>query len=135
MTAGTFAYVDASAFVKLVVPEPESDAMTRAIAEWPRAVSSALLTVEVRRAGTRAGADRIGIERALAAVTLLPVTAEVRERAAGLPPPGLRTLEALHLASALLVRTELGAFFAYDRRLADAAAAAGLEAQSPQPSG
>jgi hypothetical protein len=73
----------------------------------------------VRRAG--AVVARLG---------LVELGDEVIERAAGLNPPILRTLDAIHLATALSLGEEIGSFCAYDPRLADAAASARMDVTS-----
>jgi uncharacterized protein len=59
------------------------------------------------------------------------LSAGIADAAAKLEPPSLRTLDAVHLASALSLGDDLGAFVAYDRRLAEAAEAAGIEVLAP----
>jgi predicted nucleic acid-binding protein len=120
--------------VKLVVREAESDALQAAAAGWTRWVSSAIAGVEVRRAALRAGDDpalRERAQRVLGACALLAVDAPVLERAAELAPSRLRSLDAIHLASALSLGDDLGAFAAYDQPLVDAARAAGIPVIAP----
>jgi len=62
---------------------------------------------------------------------LLPIDRAIVERAASIVPTELRSLHAVHLASALSVETGLTAFVAYDNRLTAAAAEAGLTVVSP----
>lgn len=127
-------YLDSSALVKLVLPESETEALLEALREWPDRVSSEIASVEVPRAARRASDDRAVHRRAaqvIAGVHLLRLGDAVLQRAASLGPPELRTLDALHLSSALHVCDELGAFVAYDRALCAAAAAAGLETIQP----
>jgi uncharacterized protein len=128
----SFAYLDTSAFVKLVVREPESDALVRALDEWPRRVSSSLLVVEAVRAAARVSEDASNrAEALLAGVTLLPPDLDLLRSAARLAPARLRSLDAIHLATALSLGAELGAFFAYDERLRAAAHAASIPPASP----
>ena len=125
-------YLDSSAIVKLIVPEPETGALLELLAEWPERVSSALARVEVSRAVKRAGDDPIAMQRTgevLDRLSLIRIDAEVLSAAANMPPTELRTLDAIHLASALRVGAR--EMLVYDRRLADAAEAAGLEVLSP----
>jgi uncharacterized protein len=130
--APSLAYLDASAFVKLVVREPESDALARALADWPRRVSSSLLVVEAVRAAARVSEEaRDRADALLAGVTLLPPDLDLLHAAARLAPALLRTLDAIHLATALSLGSELGAFFAYDDRLLVAAEAARVPVESP----
>lgn len=95
-------------------------------------MSSALLSVEAIRACARYGpAFAHAAAQALDAVALLPLDDAVLERAAWLEPSELRTLDALHLATALSVSDELGVVLTYDERLAAAAREAGLNVRSP----
>lgn len=128
-----FAYIDASAFVKLFVEEPESEAMARAIdADWGNFVASEILAVEVFRAALRIGGEAPAeVTRLLRRVILRPLSAGVRDRACRIGTPELRALDALHLATALSPEIEIGAIFTYDRRLAQASADAGLRVLAP----
>lgn len=126
------AYADSSALVKLAVAEPETAALVDALEAFEAVVSSDLAAVEVTRAARRA-AGRAG-ERAARAVLdrvgLLRIDGAVLRRAAALDPPALRSLDALHVASALEVGDPL-TVLAYDERLIAAARAAGLACASP----
>ncbi|MGH2797642.1 MAG: type II toxin-antitoxin system VapC family toxin, partial [Thermoleophilaceae bacterium] len=129
-TARTFAYLDASAFVKLVVREPESDALVGALEDWPRRVSSSLLVVEAVRAAARVSRDALRrAELLLAGVTLLPPDLDLLRSAARLAPVALRSLDSIHLATAVSLGAELGPFFVYDERLRAAAADASIDVQ------
>ena len=130
---GELAYLDTSAYVKLVLREPESAALAHALERWPARISSALLRVEAERACLRYGAEP-WVERArtgFGALALLPLDDDVLAAAARLQPPGLRSLDALHLATALSVGRRLGVLFSYDERLCAAAAAAGIAVERP----
>ena len=125
-------YLDTSAFFKLVVDEPESRAIRRALDPARGLVSSALLVVESRRAAMRyADTAATRVRSALSGVTLLPVDDATLERAAALEPPRLRSLDAIHLATALSLGGDLDCFYCYDARLADAAAALDLRVSGP----
>jgi predicted nucleic acid-binding protein len=131
-TGRTFAYLDASAFVKLVIEEPESNALVSALEEWPRRVSSTLLVVEAVRASARISEEASRrAEALLAGVTLLPADLDLLRSAARLAPARLRSLDAIHLATGLSLGAELGAFFAYDDRLRAAAEQATIPVESP----
>jgi len=92
-----------------------------------------LLGAEAIRACARYGRDYADDARAwLEGVSLLPLDDAVLDVATSLSPSTLRTLDALHLATALTVQTEIGAFFTYDRRLAEAAASHGLSVLYPE---
>jgi predicted nucleic acid-binding protein len=125
-------YLDTSAFIKLVLSEPESAALRRELA-GRELVSSALLTVEGRRAARRYGEPAAKRARAaLAAVTLIPLDEPILEAAAELDPAGLRSLDALHLATVTsLPEGDLDRLYCYDTRLADAARALGVEVSQP----
>lgn len=127
-------YLDASALVKLVAPEPESEALAAAIEDAAAFVSSVVAAVEVRRAAARVGADGGALERAdrvMGRVDLLWLDADLLERAARLGHASLGTLDAIHLASALSLGDELAAFVAYDDPLRRAAEASGLPVSAP----
>ena len=128
------AYVDTSAFVKLLVREPESTALRSALREWPRRASSSLLRVELVRVIRRAGLPAV-VGRArqqLRALHLIRLGDDVLDRAADLQPPGLRSLDAIHLASALTLADDLGTIVTYDDRLVSAATFLGLSTTSPR---
>ena len=128
-----FAYMDASAFVKLFVAEPESAAVSRAIdTSWPHIVASEVLAIEAFRAALRVGGEAPAeVARLLRRVVLRPLSAEIRDSACRIGTPGLRALDAIHLATALSREVEIGAFFTYDRRLAQAGMEAGLRVLAP----
>jgi predicted nucleic acid-binding protein len=124
-------YLDASAFVKLVRSGPESSALRRELA-GRELLSSALLTVEGRRAARRYGelaARRARV--ALTAITLVPLDDAILQAAAELEPAELRSLDAVHLATVLSLGEGLERLFCYDARLKDAAQALGIEVSQP----
>jgi uncharacterized protein len=126
------AYIDSSALVKLVIPEPESAALRAELARWERHVSSALVRVEVVRACARVDARARGIaEEVVRALDLVAVDDELLDRAARVDPSALRSLDAIHVASALLVSDGLGVVIAYDERLTQAMTAVGLPTAAP----
>lgn len=128
------AYLDTSAFVKLVVREPGSAALRRALAGHGRFAASRLMAAEaaraIRRTGNGAAMERL--PAVLRGVALVEVDAELLRAAAVLDPPELRTLDAIHLATALALGGDLAALYTYDDRLADAALAIGLPVASPR---
>ena len=131
--SGSVAYLDTSAFVKLVVAEPESSALRRALQRWPQRASATLLRTETTRALRRAGQSAaIGAARRLmAGLSLVRIDEPLLDRAGDLEPSDLRSLDAIHLAAALSVGTDLGVFLTYDERLARAAQAQGLVVAAP----
>jgi uncharacterized protein len=127
-------YLDSSALLKLLFEESESAALTLWIAEQADTpmVSSELAKVEVIRATRRLDADVVPAARALVSqLDLVPLSGALIEEAADAGEPVLRTLDAIHLASALSIRVELTALVAYDNRLLAAAEAAGIEPIRP----
>ena len=130
-------FVDSSALFKLVKFEPESSAFSSFVGDTDL-VGSELLLTEVRRAAITQSAlephpnDDELFSRAewiCSQVSLVPVDAEVLIAAGGLRPASLRSLDAIHLASALI--SEADVFISYDRRQAEAAREAGLNVVTP----
>lgn len=127
-------YLDSSALVKLVFEEAESDVLTNWLAEREETpkISSQISTIEVVRTCRRRDADAVGDARqVLAGLDLLPLAADLVEQATLVGPPELRSLDAIHLASALSLRAEVIAFVVYDARLGSAAIEVGLPVASP----
>jgi predicted nucleic acid-binding protein len=128
------AYLDTSAVVKLVVRERETAALRRELRHWPRRASSSLLRVELMRAIKRAGLPRLvaPARRHLSAISLIRMDEALLDRASDLDPASLRSLDAIHLASALTLRSDLGVVVTYDDRLLQGAAVLGLPTASPR---
>jgi predicted nucleic acid-binding protein len=126
------AYVDASAFVKLILPEPETAALVAALERAGRAVASELLEVEALRATSRAGSDLATARAQLEAVRLVPLSTAIRATAAELRPPSMRSLDAVHVATALNLRERLTGLYTYDERMARAAEDVGLDVYAPR---
>lgn len=131
--SATVAYLDASAAVKLLVPEPETPALRTALAPMAATVSSELLEVELRCVARRRGApDLLGrVDRLLETIDLLPYAPAVRTRAGEPFAPPQRALDAIHLASALQLSIDGLVVLTYDHEQADAAAAMGLAVGAP----
>lgn len=130
-------YLDASALVKLVKREPETDALRSHLVQRDLAVaSSSIAAIELNRAVLRTGGEALVLDRArqvIAELDLLPVDQGIVESASAIEPAALRTLDAVHLASALRIGDGLVEFVCYDGRLSEAARAAGLPVSSPAP--
>lgn len=126
-------YVDASALVKLVLREPESEALRAFMMAHPGPLTSRIASVEVRRAIGRAieALDEAAFAAVWERVEVIEFDAAIADSAARLGPRTIRSFDAIHLASALAVADELDAFVTYDARLAEAAAKAGLTVRSP----
>jgi predicted nucleic acid-binding protein len=127
------AYLDTSAFLKLIVAEAESAALRRFLLRWPEHVSAALLRTEAIRALRRSGYDaRVGAARRLVrAMRLMRLDEPLLDRAGDLHPARMRSLEAVHLAAALTLGSDLGVLVTYDQRLAEAAREHGLPVHAP----
>ena len=127
-------YLDSSALVKLVVREPESVALLTFLREHGERASSTLALTEVPRALRRAGFGRVEGRRAravLGGVALVDADRHILLAAAALEPPTLRTLDAIHLATALTLGRDLAALVTYDRQLTEAAGRAQVEVAAP----
>lgn len=128
-------YLDTSAFVKLVIPEPETDSLVAALAGKVRLVASEILEVEALRAARRAAGESgaTAARAQLAGVRLLPLTAPIRKLACELEPNTLRSLDAIHVATALDLGERLTCMCTYDTRMTSAASEAGLLVHAPVP--
>ena len=127
-------YLDTSALAKLVVAEPETDALRAWLAADDRnPVSCDLARTELMRAVRRLAPDRVITTRAvLDAVTLFQLPTATFEEAGRLEPHLMRSLDAIHLASALSLGDDLDGLVTYDDRLADAAKANGVSVVAPR---
>lgn len=121
-------YLDSSALVKLVRDERETRSLLVELGGWPGRATSIVGEVEVHRVALRAGVDAGAV---LAALAIVELDQPVRRLAATVGSASLRSLDAIHLATALSLRDDLGAFCCYDRRLGADAEAAGLTVLSP----
>jgi uncharacterized protein len=127
------AYIDASALVKLFKAEPETVALREALGDWPVQVASELIRVEAICTARRLDDEDV-LTRAMQAVeqiNLIPLTPEIVERATDAYTPTLRAMDAIHLATALTIRDDLGAMFVYDSDLHAAAHAHNLNPLAP----
>lgn len=126
-------YLDTSALVKLVVVEAESEALSLWLRETERVpVACDLVRTELMRAVRRVAPELTSQAReVLDRLTLLNVTAATFESAGRLDPPALRSLDALHLASALALGDDLDGLVTYDDRRADAARVHGIPVLAP----
>lgn len=127
-------YLDSAAVVKLVHAEPESAALRawlveRAESGW---TSSVLLEIESFRALARYAPEAVTrLAPVLDQIDLIDVGPRVRMLAQTVRPATVRSLDAIHLGTALAVRPSLTSFVSYDKRLLQAAAATGLPTDSP----
>jgi uncharacterized protein len=132
--SGRTAYLDTSAFVKLLVAERESAALASELRRWPDRASATLLRTEAIRALRRAGEEHLmgPARRQLAGMHLIGLDEGLLDRAGDLEPAELRSLDAIHLTAALSIGSDLGVFISYDARLSAAARAEGLVVAAPE---
>ena len=127
-------YVDSAAVVKLAHAEPESSALRgwlddRAETGW---ISSVLTEIESFRALARYAPEAVSrLPAVLDQIDLIDLDPPIRILAQAVRPATVRSLDAIHLGTALHARRALTSFVTYDKRLLDAARAAGLPADSP----
>jgi predicted nucleic acid-binding protein len=131
-------YLDSAAVVKLIRAEEHSAELTAWLANYPDSAlaSSALIEVEVPRALRRAAPQAlVAVPAALGRLDRHDIDQTVRATAAAYEDRDLRSLDAIHLATAQILAGEsaerLVAFVSYDKRLLASAAAAGLPTASP----
>lgn len=128
----TATYLDSSALVKLAIEEPESGALRRYLQRRRPLVSSALCRTEVLGALLFEGDEGLARGRAvLSRVELVRLNNRILDAAAVLLPADVRSLDAIHLATAQELGTDLGRLVAYDDRLLDAAAQLGIRTATP----
>ena len=127
-------YLDSAAVVKLAHAEPESAALRgwldeRAETGW---ISSVLTEIESFRALARyAPATASRLPAVLDQIDLIDLDQRIRRLVRTVMPTTVRSLDAIHLGTALHVRPSMTSFVTYDKRLLDAAQAAGLPIDSP----
>lgn len=131
-------YLDASALVKLVREEPESEALSAFLVDADT-VSCELVLTEVPRAIRRAAAldPKLSLEAletqaadVIEALAMLPLDRALLLAAGALDEPRLRALDAIHLTAALDL-SPIDAFVSYDERQSAAARLAGLRTVAP----
>lgn len=131
MSAERPLYLDPSALVKLAVAEPESKALRHYLRRNGPHVTSSLARTEVARALLPLGPE--ALERGVAVVQrfeLIRISDRVLRRAGGLEPAELRSLDAIHLATAQLLQPGLRSVITYDERMADAARAVKIQVRT-----
>jgi predicted nucleic acid-binding protein len=126
-------YLDSSAIVKLAVREPESLALRRYLRRRQPLVSSALARTEVLRALLPAGDEAVARGRSvLQRLDLVRVNDRILNGAGLLRPPEVRSLDAIHLATAQELGDELTALVTYDGRMATIAGGLGYRIVQPR---
>ena len=120
--------------MKLIVTESETRALRAEIQKWSELASSIVSRVEVPRAVRRVMRARTPVETlnmVLDSIAFIDIDRGLAADASRLEPPTMRSLDAIHLATALSFGTDLGGFATYDSRLADAATHRGLTVLAP----
>jgi predicted nucleic acid-binding protein len=125
-------YLDSSAIVKLVVREPASEALRRYLRHRRPLLSSGLARTEVLRALLGLGEEAVGRGRdVLARIDLVRVNDRVLNAAASLLPEQLRSLDAIHLATAGQLGSDLASVVTYDDGMAAVAKDLGYRVAQP----
>jgi predicted nucleic acid-binding protein len=133
MSGSRATYLDSSALVKLVLSEPESNALRNYVRRKRTLVSSALARTEVVRAVLSEGSHAIQRgKEVLESLELLRINDRILEAAGTMTPAELRSLDAIHIATAQTIGPELAQFVTYDARMAAAARDHGLKVAQPQ---
>ncbi len=125
-------YIDTSVLGRVLLDEPDKQAIQRDLAKFDKRVASRLLRVELRRVGLR----RELLDRAntlVADVSLIPIDNQILTAAETLTPSAVGTPDAIHLATAMRLSRagKLDALMTYDKQLASGAHEHGLEVLSP----
>lgn len=132
MSAERATYLDSSAIVKLAVREPESAALRRFLRRRPPLVTSALARTEVARALLPFGAAAVARgEDALSRLDVVRLNDRLLRQAGFLSPNDLRSLDAIHLATAAAIGADLARVCTYDDRMAGAATDMGMTVVAP----
>lgn len=127
-------YLDSSAIVKLVLPEKESDQLLRLIGDRMDCLSSVIARVEVVRTVARSQAPSDAYARAhevFNRVNLKSLDEDIISKAEMIKPASVRTLDSIHLGTALACGSELEVLITYDRRMASAAEELGVVTDAP----
>jgi predicted nucleic acid-binding protein len=126
-------YLDTSALGRVVLDEPDGDAIGAALIASDAVVSSRLLRIELHRLGLRADIAREEIEAWLAGVAIVPMDEPILATAEAISPSSVATLNAIHLATALQLAAEghIASIMTFDVRLAKGAREHGLDVITP----
>lgn len=125
-------YLDSSAIVKMVAAEPETRALRAFLSRFPERISSVVSVVEVGRAARRLNASAVAeAAHVLSRIALVPLERAILDAAVSVGHARLRTLDAIHLATALVAGEELASIVTYDHRFAEAAEQLNLSTVAP----
>lgn len=132
MSAERATYLDSSALVKLAVREPESTALRRHLRRKRPLITSALSRTEVARALLPFGPSVVARgDDVLRRLDVIRINDRILRAAGALLPLELRSLDAIHLATAIAIAADLARVCTYDERMATAAAQLGLTVVAP----
>ena len=132
MSAERSVYLDSSAIVKLVVREPESAELRRYLRRRRVLVTSALARTEVSRALLPFGSAVLDRgDQVFERLNIVRLNDRILQRAGTMQPAELRSLDAIHLATAEQVRPDLAKVCTYDQRMRAAAVALGFAVVAP----
>ncbi len=125
-------YLDTSVLGRILLDEPDTQAIRRELGHFDRHISSGLLSVELHRLGLRVNMLAV-VSELLSGTVLIPVDTEILAAAETITPPSVATLDAIHLATAARLSNagKLDALMTYDRQLATGAREHGLEVLAP----
>lgn len=129
----TIAYLDSSAIMKLIVDEEHSQELISSLSRYD-CVTNEISLVEVHRALKRIGVTdncQTKLEEEFEQIFLVGVDRLLLEDASSIPPTIMRSLDAIHLASARRIHSDLVAVVSYDKRLLFACQQHGLPFRSP----
>jgi uncharacterized protein len=132
-------YVDTSALLKLLVREAESEAVETELLQWSKLATSVVTEVELPRAIARAREERpdavidgsVVLQGILASAAIVPLDADIVKRAREVSPVHVGALDAIHIASARSLGSDLAAVATYDHRMQDALAKIKVEVLAP----
>lgn len=124
-------YLDTSAAFKVLTEEPERQPLVQFLDSLTgeALVSSVVTEVEMFRSAHRLGVPQEVVEEVLSRLSLVELTSDIRARAGLLPDPNLRSLDAIHIATAL--DTGIATIVTYDQRQGAAAENLGLRVVRP----
>ncbi|MFZ1381194.1 MAG: type II toxin-antitoxin system VapC family toxin [Scrofimicrobium sp.] len=126
-------YIDTSALAKLVITEAESALLE----EWldhhrPILISSPITSTEIMRAVNKRNAESLMlVSRVLKGVTFVPLVPEILRIAGVIRPVELRSIDAIHVATAIRSGDDVRSIITYDKRMAEAARLSGFKVVSP----
>ena len=125
-------YLDTSALGRVLLGEPDAEAIRDGLARYDAWWSSALLVVELRRLARREGIEE-PVERVLRHTRLFDVDRAVIDRASRIDPAEVRSLDAIHLDAAITLAGggEIAAVLTFDHQLATGCAHHGLRVEAP----